>query len=204
MTAAAATTQKKAPAGLSNKAREMMEAINAEAGKHQSGCAPRRTRRRSGPGSATPAARQRTARRRPGRRQPDQDGAAPLALERDRPLSRPHRRDRQQLRRLADRVRRAPAVPADQSRARRPAAGDQHHPLRGLDLQSGRRRAGAHPHPQCEPHHPLRQRRLHRRRGRALRRPRAATSSSPRTAPGTTTATTARPRWCGSTCSISR
>ena len=31
MTAAAATTQKKAPAGLSNKAREMMEAINAEA-----------------------------------------------------------------------------------------------------------------------------------------------------------------------------
>src|SRR5256886_14970324 len=34
MTAAAATTQKKAPAGLSNKARELMEAINAEAGKH--------------------------------------------------------------------------------------------------------------------------------------------------------------------------
>jgi gentisate 1,2-dioxygenase len=33
MTAAAASTQKKTPAGLSNKAREMMEAINAEAGK---------------------------------------------------------------------------------------------------------------------------------------------------------------------------
>lgn len=30
----AAATQKKAPAGLSNKAREMMEAINADAGKH--------------------------------------------------------------------------------------------------------------------------------------------------------------------------
>ena len=30
----AAATQKKAPAGLSNKAREMMEAINAEAGQH--------------------------------------------------------------------------------------------------------------------------------------------------------------------------
>src|ERR1700737_3039376 len=30
----AAATQKKAPAGLSNKARERMEAINAEAGKH--------------------------------------------------------------------------------------------------------------------------------------------------------------------------
>ncbi|TMJ28857.1 MAG: cupin domain-containing protein [Alphaproteobacteria bacterium] len=35
MTAAAATTQKKTPAGLSNKARDMMEAINAEAAKHQ-------------------------------------------------------------------------------------------------------------------------------------------------------------------------
>jgi len=34
MTAAATTAQKKAPAGLSNKAREMMEAINAEAAKH--------------------------------------------------------------------------------------------------------------------------------------------------------------------------
>ena len=34
MTAAAATTQKKAPVGLSNKAREMMEAINAEAAKY--------------------------------------------------------------------------------------------------------------------------------------------------------------------------
>ena len=33
MTAAAAT-QKEAPAGLSNKAREMMEAINADAAKH--------------------------------------------------------------------------------------------------------------------------------------------------------------------------
>jgi len=34
MTAAAATTQKRAPAGLSNKAREMMEAINADAAKY--------------------------------------------------------------------------------------------------------------------------------------------------------------------------
>ena len=34
MTAAAAKTKKKEPAGLSNKAREMMEAINTEAGKH--------------------------------------------------------------------------------------------------------------------------------------------------------------------------
>jgi gentisate 1,2-dioxygenase len=34
MTAAAATAQKKAPAGLSNKARELMEEINKEAGKH--------------------------------------------------------------------------------------------------------------------------------------------------------------------------
>src|SRR5437870_13703426 len=34
MTAATAATQKQAPAGLSNKAREMMEAINADAGKH--------------------------------------------------------------------------------------------------------------------------------------------------------------------------
>jgi gentisate 1,2-dioxygenase len=34
MTAAAATTQKQAPAGLSAKAREMMEAINAEAAEH--------------------------------------------------------------------------------------------------------------------------------------------------------------------------
>src|SRR6516164_4586580 len=34
MTAAAATAQKKAPAGLSNKARELMEEINQEAGKH--------------------------------------------------------------------------------------------------------------------------------------------------------------------------
>src|SRR5947209_3795822 len=34
MTAAATAKEKQAPAGLSNKAREMMEAINAEAGKH--------------------------------------------------------------------------------------------------------------------------------------------------------------------------
>ena len=34
MTAAAATTQKKARAGLSNKARELMEEINQDAGKH--------------------------------------------------------------------------------------------------------------------------------------------------------------------------
>ena len=39
-----------------------------------------------------------------------------------------------QCRGLADRVRRAPAVPADQSGARRAPAGDQHDALRGVDL----------------------------------------------------------------------
>ena len=55
----------------------------------------------------------------------------------------------------------------------RPAAGHQHHPLRDLDLQSGRRRAGAPAFAQRQPHHPVGQGRLHRRRRRALhRRPR--------------------------------
>ena len=200
----AITESEQKPKALPEGAREAMESLNAEAGKYNiwlrtqaNAPAQRPWFRDTGieAGGRSPAAAS---------AQPDQGGAASLALAGDRPLSRPHRRDRAQIRRAADRVRRAPAVPADQSRSRRPAAGDQHDPLRGLDLQSGRRRAGAHPHAQCEPHDPVRERRLHHGRGRALRSPRAATSSSRRTAPGTTTAMMARPRWCGSTCSISR
>ena len=59
----------------------------------------------------------------------------------------------------------------------RAAAGHQHHPLRDLDLQSRRRRAGASAFAQRQPHHPLGQGRLHGGRGRALQRRRAAISS---------------------------
>ena len=65
-----------------------------------------------------------------------------LALEGISALPRPHRRHRQRGRRLPDRIRRPPEHPAHQSRPRRPPAGHQHHPLRDLDLQPGRRRAG--------------------------------------------------------------
>ena len=56
---------------------------------------------RAGAAAVVPRHRHRGERhacRRAGRRQPDQGGAASLALARDRPLSRPHRRDRQELR----------------------------------------------------------------------------------------------------------
>ena len=61
--------------------------------------------------------------RRSRRRQPDQGAANPLALEGLSPVPRPHQRDRQPGRRVADRVRRPAEHPADQSRTRRPAAG---------------------------------------------------------------------------------
>ncbi len=110
---------------------------------------------------------------RPRRRQSAQGRRAPLALEGIQPLPQPHRRDRQQRRCLPDRIRRPPEHPADQSRPRRTPAGHQHHSVRDLDLQSGRRRAGACSQPECQPHHPVRERRLHQCRGRALRgRPR--------------------------------
>ena len=45
----------------------------------------------------------------------------------------------------------------------------QYHPLRRFDLQSRRCRAGPRPYAQCEPHHPVGERRLHGGRRRALR-----------------------------------
>ena len=104
----------------------------------------------------------------PGRCRAVETRCPPLALARDRPLSRPHRRDRPRRRRVADRIRRAPAIPADQSRARWQIAGHQHDALRGVDLQFGRCRPGPHPHTQRQPHDPLRERRLYDDRGRAL------------------------------------
>ena len=51
-----------------------------------------------------------------------------------RTLSRPHRRDRPQCRRVADRICRTAAVPVDQPGARRAVAGDLDDALRGVDL----------------------------------------------------------------------
>ena len=116
----------------------------------------------------------RPARERPCRRQSDEGAAASLALERDIALSRPHRRDRQGGGRAADRIRRPAAIPSDQSRSRRPPAGDVDDPLRGLDLQSRRCRAGACSCAECQPHDPVGEGRLHDDRGRALRSPSAA------------------------------
>ena len=60
--------------------------------------------------------------------------AAALAVEGLSAVSRSHQRDREPRRRLADRVRRPPEHPADQSRPRRPPAGHQHDALRDLHL----------------------------------------------------------------------
>ena len=58
---ATVTMKAPAPGGLSNKARELMEAINSEAGNIISGCARRLTRRRNGRGSVKPAAKARAS-----------------------------------------------------------------------------------------------------------------------------------------------
>ncbi len=105
----------------------------------------------------------------PRRHRPDEERPLSLALERLQGLSRPPLPDRCGSRRAADRVRRPAVDPAHQSRPRRPAAGDQHHPLRDLDLQSRRHRARPRALAERQPHHPVRQGRLHQCRGRALR-----------------------------------
>ena len=77
MTAAAATTQKKTPAALSNKARELMEEINAEAGKHNIWVRTQANAPAQRPWfSDDQRRRQRPARVRARRRQPDEDAAA--------------------------------------------------------------------------------------------------------------------------------
>ncbi len=170
MTAAAAA-KRTAPAGLSNKAREMMEAINAEAGKHnvwvrtQANAPAQRPwfSETGGEGSGQLAS---------GRVAANQMKTLPhmWRWKEYSPYLHQHLRDRPQGRRVADRVRRPPEHSAAQSGIERPAAGHQHHPLRDLDLQSRRRRAGASALAQRQPHHPVGQGRLHRRRRRALHR----------------------------------
>src|SRR5262249_8685729 len=114
--------------------------------------------------------RQRTARLGPRRRQPDEDDSLHVALERVQPLSASHPRYCAQGRSVADRVR-GPAEPSSaQSRIDRQSAGHQHHPLRDLDLQSWRRCARPSALAQRQPHDPVGQGRLHRRRGRTLHR----------------------------------
>ena len=96
--------------------------------------------------------------------------AASVEVARDLALSRKDRRHRGQRRRAADRVRRPAAIPAHQSGSRRAAADRGGAALRGVDLQSRRRRARASAQPQREPHDPVAERRLHECRGRALPR----------------------------------
>ena len=134
MTAATAT-QRKAPSGLSNKAREMMEAINTDAAGHhvwvrtQANAPAQRPwfSETSGEGSGQLAS---------GRVAANQmkDAPASVALERVQPLPASHLRNCAQGRCLAYRVRRPPEHPAAQSRPQWKAAGHQYHPLRHLDL----------------------------------------------------------------------
>ena len=105
---------------LSSKARELMEELNTDAdevaclGPHPdelAGAAPLVHRHRRHVGRRPDGLR-------PRRRQPDEERRPPLALERIQPVPRPHRRDRRQGRRLADRVRR----PAERSCSPIPAS----------------------------------------------------------------------------------
>ena len=105
----------------------------------------------------------------PRRHRPDEERPLPLALEGIQRLSRPPLPHRGGGRRAADRVRRPAVDPAHQSRPRRPPAGDQHHPLRDLDLQSRRHRPRPRAFAERQPHHPVGQGRLHQCRRRALR-----------------------------------
>ncbi len=149
----------------------MMEAINVDAAKHHVWVRTQANAPAQRPWfSADGRRRQRAARLGPRRRQPDEDDSLHVALERVQPLSASHLRDCAQGRGVADRVRGSAEHSSAQSRIERPSAGHQHHPLRDLDLQSRRRRARPSAFAQRQPHHPVGQGRLHRRRGRALHR----------------------------------
>ena len=141
---ATVTMKAPAPAGLSNKARELMEAINTDAGKDNIWV---RTQMNA-PAQQAWFSQTRRRRRRPmasGRVAIGQMKSAPYRWRWKEYKAYLDRLSRiaAQGRRAADRVRRPADHPAHQSRPRRPPAGDQHHPLRDLDLQSGRHRARA-------------------------------------------------------------
>ena len=164
---AAVTMKAPAPGGLSNKARELMEAINAEAGKHNVWV---RTR------ANAPA-------QRPWFSQTSGEGSGQSRLRRRRrpDEGRSHIwrwRSTAYLHQISEIARKADVSPiefADRQsilllvQAERTAAGHQHHPLRDLGLQSGRRRAGSR-YAQRQPPPSCPTRGLHGGRGRALHR----------------------------------
>ena len=83
----ATATHEGPPRALSNKAREMMEAINTEAGKHNVWVRTQANSPAQRPWFSRRRRRQRGAtRHRPRRRQPDEDAAAHVALEGVQPL----------------------------------------------------------------------------------------------------------------------
>ena len=154
--------------GISNKARELMEAINTDAGKDNIWVRTQMNAPSQRAWFADPSGHGHQGNG-PRRHRPDEERPLPLALEGIQSLSRPPLPHRGGGRRAADRVRRPAVDPAHQSRPRRPPAGDQHHPLRDLDLQSRRHRPRARAFAERQPHHPVGQGRLHQCRRRALR-----------------------------------
>ncbi len=164
---ATVTMKAPAPGGLSNKARELMEAINTDAGKHnvwvrtQANSPAQKPwfSETSGEGSGQLAT---------GRVAVNQMKTVPYMWKWNE-----YNGYLKQISEIASKADVSPIEFADrqsilvaQSRPERPPAGDQHHPLRHLDLQSGRRRAGASAFAECEPHHSVQEGRLHRRRRR--------------------------------------
>ena len=135
---ATVTMKAPAPAGLSNKARELMEAINTEAGKHnvwvrtQANAPAQKSwfSETSGEGSGQLAT---------GRVAVNQMKTTPFMWKWNEYSS--YLKQISEIASkagdLADRICRSPEHPLAQSGPEWPPPGDQHHPLRHLDLQSG-------------------------------------------------------------------